>query len=110
MTAMLESRTTAPPAMRKQFRGTEFVTSTDHKKIGYLYLSTSFAYFCFAGLLALIVRAQLFAPGLNIVIRSEAPAWDLHHPDAGSPVGVGHSVLGPGRPRARAAHPRYDAR
>jgi cytochrome c oxidase subunit 1 len=71
MTETLGSRTTAPPAMRKQFRVTEFVTSTDHKKIGYLYLSTSFAYFCFAGLLALIVRAQLFAPGLNIVDSKE---------------------------------------
>ncbi|WP_434316048.1 aa3-type cytochrome oxidase subunit I [Leifsonia sp. P73] len=44
-----------------------WVTSTDHKTIGYLYLFTSFTYFLIGGILALIIRAQLFEPGLQIV-------------------------------------------
>jgi cytochrome c oxidase subunit 1 len=43
------------------------VTTTDHKTIGYMYLVTSFVYFCFAGVLALIMRAQLFEPGLELL-------------------------------------------
>jgi cytochrome c oxidase subunit 1 len=45
----------------------DYVTTTDHKKIGYLYLITSFLYFCLAGVMALVIRAQLFEPGLEIV-------------------------------------------
>ena len=41
----------------------EYLTTTDHKKIGYLYLITSFIYFLIGGVLALIIRAQLAAPG-----------------------------------------------
>jgi cytochrome c oxidase subunit 1 len=47
------------------------ITSTDHKVVGYLYLGTSFAYFCFGGVLALIIRAQLFLPGLEVVQTKE---------------------------------------
>jgi len=47
------------------------ITSTDHKTIGYLYLATSFVYFCFGGVLALIIRAQLFEPGLALVDTKE---------------------------------------
>lgn len=36
-----------------------------------MYLATSFGYFCFAGVLALIIRAQLFAPGLHLVGSKE---------------------------------------
>jgi cytochrome c oxidase subunit 1 len=60
-----------PPTVHRKFRITEYITSTDHKQIGYLYLGTSFAYFCLAGVMALVVRAQLFAPGLNIVDTKE---------------------------------------
>ena len=45
----------------------DWVTTTDHKRIGYLYLITSFLFFLFAGVLALLMRAELFAPGLQIV-------------------------------------------
>jgi len=41
--------------------------TTDHKVIGYLYLSTSFGFFLVAGLLAVIMRAELFAPRLQFV-------------------------------------------
>jgi cytochrome c oxidase subunit I len=49
----------------------DWVTTTDHKKIGYLYLITSFAYFLIGGVMALVIRAQLFAPGLEIVATKE---------------------------------------
>jgi cytochrome c oxidase subunit I len=50
---------------------TRLLSSTDHKVIGYLYLATSFAYFCFGGVLALIIRAELFQPGMEILQTRE---------------------------------------
>ena len=41
----------------------KWITSTDHKTIGYLYLITSFVWFAIGGILALLIRAELFAPG-----------------------------------------------
>ena len=49
----------------------EWLTTTDHKKIGYLYLITSFVYFLIGGVLALVIRAQLSAPGLHLVPTPE---------------------------------------
>ncbi|MEJ1230639.1 MAG: cytochrome c oxidase subunit I [Galbitalea sp.] len=44
-----------------------WITSTDHKTIGYLYLITSFLFFCLGGVMALVIRAQLFEPGEALV-------------------------------------------
>ena len=44
-----------------------WMTSTDHKVIGYLYLITSFAFFLIGGLMALVMRAELARPGLQIL-------------------------------------------
>jgi cytochrome c oxidase subunit I len=49
----------------------QYLTTTDHKKIGYLYLSTSFVYFLIGGVLALVIRAQLAAPGLHLTPTPE---------------------------------------
>ena len=49
----------------------KWLTSTDHKVIGNLYLITSFVFFLFAGAMALLIRAELFEPGLNIVQTKE---------------------------------------
>ncbi|GAB2656375.1 aa3-type cytochrome oxidase subunit I [Kribbella swartbergensis] len=43
------------------------LTTTDHKLIGHLYLITSFAFFLIAGLMALVIRAELAQPGLQMV-------------------------------------------
>jgi len=43
------------------------LTTTDHKTVGYLYIGTSFFYFCLAGVLALVMRSELFEPGLQVV-------------------------------------------
>jgi cytochrome c oxidase subunit 1 len=43
------------------------LSTTDHKVIGQLYLVTSFAFFLAGGVMALIIRAELGKPGLQIV-------------------------------------------
>ncbi|WP_343850160.1 cbb3-type cytochrome c oxidase subunit I, partial [Leifsonia naganoensis] len=48
-----------------------YITSTDHKTIGYMYLISSFVYFLIGGVMALIIRAQLFEPGLQVVATKE---------------------------------------
>ncbi len=48
-----------------------WMTSTDHKVIGYMYLISSVVWFMIGGLMALIIRAQLFAPGLEVVATKE---------------------------------------
>ena len=61
-----------PP--RPSYKGNlfvEYITSTDHKKIGYLYLITSFLYFLLAGIMALVIRAQLFEPGSHLIGSKE---------------------------------------
>jgi cytochrome c oxidase subunit 1 len=45
----------------------DWVTTTDHKKIGILYLINSMVIFLLAGILAMAVRAELAIPGLQLV-------------------------------------------
>ncbi|RJK96900.1 cytochrome c oxidase subunit I [Vallicoccus soli] len=45
----------------------KWVTSTDHKVIGYLYLATSFLFFLLAGAMALVMRTELARPGMQIL-------------------------------------------
>ncbi len=45
----------------------KWLTSTDHKIIGYLYLIQSFVYFLIAGIMAVIIRAELTSPGMQFV-------------------------------------------
>ena len=49
----------------------KWITTTDHKTIGYLYLISSFIYFCIGGVLALVIRAELFTPGLDVLQSNE---------------------------------------
>ncbi len=48
-----------------------WITTTDHKKIGNLYFITSFIFFLLAGAMALIIRAELTVPGLQVVDNPE---------------------------------------
>ena len=48
-------------------RVVRILTTTDHKLIGQLYLTTSFCWFLAGGLMALLIRAELFAPGQQVV-------------------------------------------
>jgi cytochrome c oxidase subunit 1 len=49
----------------------KWATTTDHKVIGNLYFITSFVFFLIGGVLALLIRAELFEPGLQIVRNPE---------------------------------------
>ncbi|MFF3326292.1 cytochrome c oxidase subunit I [Streptomyces sp. NPDC002889] len=44
-----------------------WITTTDHKRIGHLYLIASFMFFVIGGLMALALRAELARPGLQIM-------------------------------------------
>src|SRR4029079_12242514 len=44
-----------------------WITTTNHKDIGTLYLWFSFIMFMTGGTMALVIRAELFTPGLQIV-------------------------------------------
>ena len=45
----------------------KWMTTTDHKVIGNLYFFTSFAWFLLGGVMALVIRAELMQPGLQLV-------------------------------------------
>ena len=47
-----------------------WLTTTDHKKIGIMYVINSFVFFFIGGLLALGVRTELAAPGLQFLSDS----------------------------------------
>ena len=58
------------PGRRTERKGSilaGWLSSTDHKVIGYMYLITSFAFFIIAGIMAIIIRLQLFEPANKIV-------------------------------------------
>jgi cytochrome c oxidase subunit 1 len=59
----------APASKGKNF--VKWITSTDHKTIGYLYLFTSFAWFLIAGILALILRVELTRPGMQFISNEQ---------------------------------------
>lgn len=40
-----------------------WVTTTDHKVIAHMYLITAFGFFLLAGVLAMVMRAELARPG-----------------------------------------------
>ncbi|MDR8018662.1 aa3-type cytochrome oxidase subunit I [Nesterenkonia aerolata] len=48
-----------------------WLTTTDHKVIGYMYLITSFIFFCVGGVMALLIRAELWEPGMQLLQTKE---------------------------------------
>ena len=68
-----QTRTVAPlKPTRKGDTIVKWLTTTDHKTIGYLYLITSFIFFCIGGVLALVIRVELFTPGVDVLPTNEA--------------------------------------
>src|SRR5919198_2235022 len=63
--AVIEARPRAI-APRPRGRIMSWLTTTDHKKIGILYLVNSFAFFVIGGIFALLMRTELAAPGTQI--------------------------------------------
>ena len=49
----------------------KWLTTTDHKVIGNMYFITSFIFFLLGGAMALVIRAELWSPGLQIVDNPE---------------------------------------
>jgi cytochrome c oxidase subunit I len=64
------ARTTYPGPVYVPVRGSAFarlLRTTDAKQVGLLYLGTSFGFFAIAGVMALIMRAELAQPGLQLL-------------------------------------------
>ncbi|MUN64801.1 cytochrome c oxidase subunit I [Kocuria sediminis] len=69
-----ERRSAVAPQVVPRSKGRKIVgwlTSTDHKTIGYMYLISSFVFFLLAGVMALLIRAELWEPGLQVVATKE---------------------------------------
>jgi cytochrome c oxidase subunit 1 len=71
-TIQRQPRAGAPivPGRHTERKGTVlagWLSSTDHKVIGQMYLITSFSLFIIAGIMAIIIRLQLFEPQNNII-------------------------------------------
>jgi cytochrome c oxidase subunit I len=57
----------------------DWLTTTDHKKIGIMYLVNSFAFFAIAGALAMGMRTQLMSPGNTVLSpKSFNEAFTIH--------------------------------
>ena len=71
-----------------------WLTTTDHKRIGVLYMLTAFLFFLVAGLLALGIRAELAKPGIQLLDRTAYSELFTMHGTAmlllfAGPFGVG---------------------
>jgi cytochrome c oxidase subunit 1 len=64
----LDDRPSAPVAEPARGIGLlGWLTTTDHKRIGILYMATALAFFGVGGVLALLMRAELAEPGLQLL-------------------------------------------
>jgi cytochrome c oxidase subunit I len=73
-TTAAQPTTLTVPDLPARTRGrtvVRWLTSTDHKVIGHLYLITAFGFFLIGGVLALLIRAELASPGLQVVQNKE---------------------------------------
>ncbi|WP_434737127.1 cbb3-type cytochrome c oxidase subunit I, partial [Actinospica acidiphila] len=67
-----------PPAMRRA-AWVDWLTTTDHKRIGTLYLISAFVFFVVGGVMALMMRAELARPGLQIMSNEQFnQAFTMH--------------------------------
>ncbi|MFF8285504.1 cytochrome c oxidase subunit I [Streptomyces albus] len=73
MAVQTEARTpTAPrPPRRPGNVVVTWLTTTDHKKIGSLYMISSFVFFLAGGLLALFMRIELARPGMQLLSNEQ---------------------------------------
>ncbi|GAB2718871.1 aa3-type cytochrome oxidase subunit I [Kitasatospora kifunensis] len=79
MTVVEEPERPAPPELapgtatrvRQGSTVLGWLTTTDHKLIGTLYLATSFGFFLVGGVLAMVMRAQLARPGMQVVTNAQ---------------------------------------
>ncbi|MFE1315830.1 cbb3-type cytochrome c oxidase subunit I, partial [Streptomyces sp. NPDC058755] len=63
----------------RAIRAVRWLTTTDHKTIGTLYLVTAFAFFLIGGVMALLMRAELARPGLQFMSNEQFnQAFTMH--------------------------------
>jgi len=66
----IEQPVTAIPQSKTERKGSilaYWLSSTDHKIIGHLYLITSFFFFLVAGVMAMLMRIQLLGPDQHFI-------------------------------------------
>ena len=56
---------------RKGSKAWLMMTTTDHKQLGIMYIIMSFSFFFLGGLMALLIRAELFTPGLQFLSNEQ---------------------------------------
>jgi len=71
MSALAAETGSAEP--RERFDALSWLTTTDHKRIGILYVCTSLFYLCVAGGIAIVIRTQLSRPENTLV---SAPVYN----------------------------------
>jgi cytochrome c oxidase subunit 1 len=62
--------TVPPHVLLSRGRFSSWLTTTDHKRIGILYIATSLVFFIAGGILALLMRAQLATPHEHVVTKN----------------------------------------
>ena len=62
--------TVPPQVLLSRGRFSSWLTTTDHKRIGILYIATSLVFFIAGGILALLMRAQLATPNEHLVTKN----------------------------------------
>src|SRR5580693_3995169 len=84
-TTIAESGTELHPARPGEERGTatgwiqDYVYTVDHKKLGILYVGTGLFFFVLAGIMALLIRAQLAFPNGHVTSPQEFNALITMH-------------------------------
>ncbi|WP_433215841.1 aa3-type cytochrome oxidase subunit I [Microtetraspora malaysiensis] len=71
MTAIHQPAALAARPYTKGSAVAKWLSTTDHKIIGHLYLITSFVFFLIGGVMALVMRAELAQPGLQFVTNEQ---------------------------------------
>ncbi|QGU08165.1 Cytochrome c oxidase subunit 1 [Corynebacterium occultum] len=65
------TRPTPTGHARKGSKAWLMLTTTDHKQLGIMYIIMSFMFFFIGGLMALLIRAELFTPGLQFLSNEQ---------------------------------------
>jgi len=78
-------RVAQPVPAWQRGRVASWLVTTDHKRIGILYLATSGLFFVAGGIMALLIRTQLAQADAGFIERLDAPyrplddaTWDVH--------------------------------
>ncbi|RNL81920.1 aa3-type cytochrome oxidase subunit I [Halostreptopolyspora alba] len=71
MTRIEGAEQPAPASTTKGSIVVSWLSATDHKIVGHLYLITAFGFFIAGGVMAMLIRAELLWPGLQVVTLQE---------------------------------------